>query len=53
MRLTLLIVASVLLPAVWGWFMYWLVTNWWPLPDPNVYNTHVGDPGHPPHDYQI
>jgi hypothetical protein len=52
MRLVLLIVATSLLPLVWGGAMYWLVARCWPEGEGN-------GSGPPPdqstslHDYQI
>lgn len=54
MRFAILLSLSLLVPAVWGWLTYALMTRWWPFRD-------CGDEGLPPageresvpHNFQI
>jgi hypothetical protein len=53
MRLTLLILLTLLLPAAWGYCMYWLIAKWWPPRNPDGGGTGRCDLAPAPHDYQI
>jgi hypothetical protein len=52
-RLTILILVAALLPAIWGWSIYWLVAKWWPPRGSNVSDARIGAGGSFPDDYQI
>jgi hypothetical protein len=53
MRLSLLILLTVLLPLVWGWCVNWLVAKWWPSRQPHINSPRGSDPRQSPYDYQI
>lgn len=53
MRLTHLILLTVLLPLAWGWLMHWLVKKSWPLRQTHI-NSRLGpDSSLTPYDFQI
>gem|GEM_PF-4881051 len=54
MRITLLILATVLLPLVWGWVVHRLVARLWPAGRPGrVYRGVDTHPPIPPITYSI
>jgi len=53
MRFYVLLMLAVVVPALWGWVVYWLIQRFWPMPESRPALPPPVDPPSSLSDFQI